>query len=58
MTPRERFMKALNLEEPDQVPFADWVNKKIRQKLVKAMGADQMDEGEFARAIGFSELIK
>ena len=53
MTPKERFMKALNLEEPDQVPFADWIDKGIRQKLVEAMGADRMDEGEFAEAIGF-----
>jgi hypothetical protein len=26
MTPKQRFMKTLNLEEPDQVPFADWVD--------------------------------
>jgi hypothetical protein len=53
MTPKERFMKVLNLEEPDQIPFADWVDKEIRQKLVEAMGADQMDEGQFGEAIGF-----
>ncbi|MBT3806007.1 MAG: hypothetical protein HOG03_15600 [Desulfobacula sp.] len=53
MTPKERFIKVLNLEEPDQVPFADWIDKGIRRKIVEAMGADQMDEGEFAEAIGF-----
>ncbi|MCG8615177.1 MAG: hypothetical protein MI802_03085 [Desulfobacterales bacterium] len=56
MTPRERFMKALNLEEPDQVPFADWVNDGIRQKLVEAKGASEMDEAEFADAIGFDAI--
>ncbi len=56
MTSKERFMKVLNLEEPDQVPFADWVDKEIRQKLVEAMGADHMDEGEFGEAIGFDAV--
>lgn len=56
MTSRNRFMKALNLEEPDQVPFADWVDKGIRKKLVEAMGGDQMDEAEFAEAIGFDAI--
>jgi hypothetical protein len=30
MTPKQRFMKALNLEEPDQVPFADWVKTALQ----------------------------
>jgi uroporphyrinogen decarboxylase len=56
MKSKERFMKVLNLEEPDQVPFADWVDEEIRQKLVEAMGANQMDEAEFAEAIGFDAI--
>lgn len=56
MNSRERFMAALMLKEPDQVPFADWVNDGIRQKLVQAMGKTEMDEAEFARAIGFDAI--
>ena len=56
MTPKQRFMKALNLEEPDQVPFADWVDPLIRQKLVQAMGKDKMDEAQFAQGIGFDAI--
>lgn len=56
MTPKQRFMKALNLEEPDRVPFADWVDPGIRQKLVQAMGKTSMDEAEFAQGIGFAAI--
>lgn len=56
MTSRERFMKAMLLEEPDQVPFADWINDEIRQKLVEFFGAEKMDEAEFAEAIGFDAI--
>lgn len=49
-------MKALNLEEPDQVPFADWVDTDIRQKLVEAMGETKLDEAEFARGMGFDAI--
>ncbi|WP_457554178.1 uroporphyrinogen decarboxylase family protein [Desulfobacula sp.] len=56
MTPKQRFMKALNLEEPDQVPFADWVDPGIRQKLVQAMGKESMDDAQFAQGIGFDAI--
>jgi len=56
MTPKQRIMKTLNLEEPDQVPFADWVDPGIRQKLVQAMGETKMNEAEFARGMGFDAI--
>jgi uroporphyrinogen decarboxylase len=56
MTPRKRFMAALNLQIPDRVPFADWVDAGIRKKLVKAMGAEEMDEAKFAKSIGFDAI--
>ena len=35
MTPKQRIMAALDLQEPDKVPFADWTDPGMRQKLVK-----------------------
>ena len=38
MNSRERILTALSLKEPDQVPFADWVDIKIRNRLIELMG--------------------
>ncbi len=61
MNSRERFMAVLNLEMPDRVPFADWIDPGIKEKLTKAMGREQMNEAELAKglgmdAIGFQEM--
>lgn len=49
MTSRQRIMAALALNEPDQVPFADYVDEGIRKKL---MGKEEFNEAEFAKKIG------
>lgn len=56
MNSRERILAALNLNQPDRVPFADWVDDGIRAKLVHAMGFDEMDEAQFAKGIGFDAI--
>jgi hypothetical protein len=33
MTPKQRVMAVLNLEVPDKVPFADWIDPGIRTTL-------------------------
>ena len=37
MTPRKRIMTALASEEPDCVPFADWIEDRVKQNLLKAI---------------------
>ncbi len=53
MNSRDRILKALNLEEPDQVPFADYVENKMRAIL---MGRDDFTDPEFARTMGFDAI--
>lgn len=47
MTPKQRVMAVLNLEEPDKVPFADWIDPGIRQKLTQHLGYDTLPDDEF-----------
>ena len=35
MTPRERIMTTLALKEPDCVPFADWIDDHVKQRIKK-----------------------
>ena len=56
MNSKERFMAALNMEEPDHVPFADWIDEDIRLELVKAVGADPDDEADFAVKLGMDAI--
>jgi len=56
MNSKERFLVALNNEEPDRVPFADWIDEDIRAKLVKAVGADPDDEADFALKLGMDAI--
>jgi Uroporphyrinogen decarboxylase (URO-D) len=61
MNSRERFMSVLDLEMPDRVPFADWIDPGMAEKLAKAMGREEMDDAELAKglgmdAIGFQEM--
>ena len=53
MTSRERVMAALELKEPDQVPFMDFVDTVVKQKI---MGTGKIDEVEFARKIGMDAI--
>ncbi len=48
MTSRQRVLAALHLEEPDKVPFMDYVNDGIRNEL---MQGEASDEAEFAKTI-------
>ncbi len=53
MNSRERILKAINLEEPDWVPFADYVEDKMRSLL---MGRDVFTDLEFAKTMGFDAI--
>ena len=56
MTSKERVMTALQLKEPDQVPFMDWISPGIRGECEKAFGKGPLDEAQFAREIGFDAI--
>lgn len=53
MNSRDRIIKAINLGEPDRVPFADYVEDQMREKL---MGRVNFTALEFARTIGFDAI--
>ena len=53
MNSRERVMTALDLKEPDRVPFMDFVDTIVKQKI---MGTAEIDEAEFARKIGMDAI--
>ncbi len=53
MNSRDRILKALNLEEPDRVPFADYMEDKMRAIL---MGRDDFTDIDFARAMGLDAI--
>ena len=46
MNSRERVTAALQLKEPDRVPFMDFVDTVVKQKI---MGTGEIDEVEFAK---------
>ena len=56
MTPRQRVMAALNLETPDRVPFMDWIDPGIRQKLTKRMGFKELDDAQFHLEMGMDAI--
>ena len=56
MTPKQRIMTALNLQEPDKVPFADWTDPGIRQKLVRALGYESLDDAQFHAKMGIDAI--
>jgi uroporphyrinogen decarboxylase len=53
MNSRERVLAALRLEEPDCVPFMDFVDTAVKQKI---MGSNVIDEAEFAKKIGMDAI--
>ncbi|MCG8637042.1 MAG: hypothetical protein MI863_24630 [Desulfobacterales bacterium] len=53
MTPRERILAALNMEQPDRVPFADYFDDAIKPLLV---GHPVDDEVAFAKEIGMDAI--
>ena len=53
MTPRERILMALNLKQPDRVPFADYIDDDFKAKLV---GHPVDDEAQFAKEIGMDAI--
>jgi uroporphyrinogen decarboxylase len=46
-------MKALHLKEPDRVPFMDFVDNVVKQKI---MGTEEIDEVKFAKKIGMDAI--
>lgn len=53
MNSRERVVAALHLKEPDRVPFTDFVDTAVKQKI---MGTEAIDEVEFAKKIGMDAI--
>lgn len=53
MNSRERVLAALNLEQPDRVPFVDCVDHGIRQRL---MGRNDFDEIDLARKLNMDGI--
>ncbi len=53
MNSRERIMAALNLEQPDRVPFADYSEDLMRSIL---MGKEIFSDLEFAEVLGFDAI--
>ena len=49
----ERVMTALHLKEPDRVPFMDFADTIVKQKI---MGTEEIDEAEFAKKIGMDAI--
>ena len=56
MTPKQRILTALEVKEPDRVPFADWIDSDIRKEICLAFGEEDLDDAEFARRIGFDAI--
>ena len=58
MTSRERVMAALRLEEPDKIPFIDWVKPGIRDEIIRRRGGnpDTCDLADFARLAGMDGI--
>jgi len=52
MTPKQRVMAVLNLEMPDKVPFADWIDPGIRKTLATHFGDVNMDDATFHKNLG------
>ena len=53
MNSRERVMAALQLKEPDRVPFMDFIDTVVKQKI---MSTEEIDEAELARKIGMDAI--
>lgn len=53
MKSRERILAAIDLKQPDQIPFADYVEHKMRKKI---MAREDFTEVEFATTIGFDAI--
>ena len=53
MNSRERVLAALHLKEPDCVPFMDFVDTVVKNKI---MGTADIDEVEFAKKIGMDAI--
>ena len=51
-------MAALRLEEPDKIPFMDWIKPGIRDEIITRMGHDpaQMDLADFADLVGMDGI--
>jgi len=52
MTPKQKVMAVLNLEVPDKVPFADWIDPGMRKTLAVHFGNENMDDVQFHKALG------
>jgi len=53
MNSRQRVMTALDLKEPDRVPFVDFIDTVVKQKI---MGSEEIDEAELAYKIGMDAI--
>ncbi len=53
MTSRERILAALNLEQPDRVPFAEDIARDVRKLIV---GRDDITDLEFVKKLGLDAI--
>ena len=53
MNSRQRVMTALDLKEPDRVPFVNFVDTVVKHKI---MGAQEIDEAKLAYKIGMDAI--
>jgi Uroporphyrinogen decarboxylase (URO-D) len=53
MTPRERVMATLNLQQVDKIPFIDWFDPSMRSEVAILKGASpEINDARFARLVG------
>jgi uroporphyrinogen decarboxylase len=53
MNSRQRVLTALNLGQPDRVPFMDFIDNGIKSEI---MGTNDVNEAEFARKVGMDAI--
>lgn len=56
MTSRDRILAALACQEPDRVPYADWIDPQPRRALAALLGDPEMDDVRFAKLLGMDAL--
>lgn len=57
MTPKERVMATLNLQQADKIPFIDWFDQQTKNEVAKIKGASpNINDAQFAKLVGMDAL--
>lgn len=57
MNSKQRVLTALKREEPDRLPFVDWVDTRIQDQVAIALGGKTgLDEAAFAKLLGIDGI--